>query len=304
MKLSVDRLSFTAGSKYDDLIRSLVIFNKGDLFQNFNGGYRYTGVVREGKNKKGSPSMIIQWGGGNKMIDGRYRIEYNPNRRGNKINEFLEHIPAFSKDDDTFRVTRIDWAVDIAENFNELEINYLAGGKMNYHLGRDKQIETIYCGSPKSDTYKRIYDKAREQKVDRAWTRAETQMRGNWTLEELNKINFRDIFDDIEIGYKTFNGVMGEVVYRKGKMGEDIFEKDIPLEYRALMLYLEIYPHYAGKLGRVKKEKLQKYRNMVKEYLPLNEYVNKNIDMYLQRIKQEIKGIMWYDQNYKQVKKI
>lgn len=103
-----------------------------------------------------------------------FRLEFNPNRfKSNEkdLYRILEHC---------FDVefSRRDIALDIyGEEMKNYRFVDNAGRKIIEYKTAAYELETIYFGAAESDERIRIYNKAKEQKVDKQWFRIEAQVR-------------------------------------------------------------------------------------------------------------------------------
>ena len=84
------------------------------------------------------------------------------------------------------RVTRIDLAVDVAQDWNIPELYEIArsGGcktrTKKFSLITSTEGTTFYAGSRTSEKFLRVYDKGAQTKSSRAWTRIELECKGDF----------------------------------------------------------------------------------------------------------------------------
>jgi hypothetical protein len=284
MKLSIDKISITGHIKYDDLLESRLRMIGCRVTVNPAWNYRKCGFIPQSDGSNG----IIQWEGTQTNIKGRYRLEFNPNKLSWQLESILSLMPKINHDLRTVRFTRMDLAVDIFEPFNSFEFNYKYGVKKRYFVGRDGQIESVYFGSNSSEKMVRCYDKAKEQGIEKDWTRVEVQIRKDILYSDLNDFTFNSAFD--------------EFILSKHRTQQNFLDdKAIPIEYRALMLYLEQHPHYEGELGRVKKQKLNVYREMSKDEIDIKSALYVQVREIIEGIRILITG---QSQQYRKVEDI
>lgn len=127
-------------------------------------------------------------------LSNKIRIEFNPNKINKDIVLDINFMLKFLTD---IHFTRIDLAIDLF-NYNIQDYNIIDIGnrKKAYFYSRSNQLETFYSGSNKSSKYIRIYNKAREQKIDDMdWWRFELQLRDVYIDKYLN--NFDNFYKDI-----------------------------------------------------------------------------------------------------------
>jgi len=164
--------------------------------------FRENAQVKGGKEKK--ETMIIQW---SSFLGGSIpfaRIEWNPMKFDgwegileDAVRPFLKHGWGDS------HITRIDPAVDYPVKVQE-HVYYGRNHKGQLHYTQDG-IETIYLGSPRSNSRIRIYDKAKELEVmgepvpDHPLTRIEAQKRST-KLSALEIRQLPDPFVGMKIG--------------------------------------------------------------------------------------------------------
>lgn len=165
---SVDKLTLVAGCTHD---RQFVEF-MNDARRLFVKDHQF--------NPTGFP-YIHNW----RMVDGSYlqlaakeapvpalRMETNPN------NCMADELVPFLSFFDTARVTRIDTAIDYPDDLSRYIWTDAAGRKSVMYRSGSGKLETLYIGAARSDTMYRIYDKAKEQKIDgMTWYRVECQKR-------------------------------------------------------------------------------------------------------------------------------
>lgn len=126
-------------------------------------------------------------------LSNKIRLEFNPNKITNDIVNDINFMLKFLDD---VHFTRIDLAIDLF-NYNIQDYNIIDIGnrKKAYFYSRTNELETFYSGSNKSSKYIRIYNKAREQKLDMDWWRFELQLRDVYIDKYLN--NFDNFYKDI-----------------------------------------------------------------------------------------------------------
>lgn len=270
MKLSIDKLSFTGKIKYEDLLESTLRRMGCRVVMNPTYNYKYTGFMSQSDDSK----AVIQWGGTQENIKGKYRIEFNPNKLSWQVEKVLSLMPKINMDYDRVTITRIDLAVDIFEPYENFEFLYKYGVKRRLYLGRNSLLESIYFGSNSSERMYRCYNKAKEQNVDRAWTRIELQLRKDIKLKDIQEYMFYDAFDELQVVRTSV---------------QDNFIK-VPLEYRALMWYLKDNPQYEGELGRVKKENLNIYRKAERKEFSLSKELLENVERLLDEMRDLLRG--------------
>jgi hypothetical protein len=280
--LSVDKLSYTGrlkldkgeGCYKDNRLVDLITVLGGGIYYNFNGNYSRTGFVLQEDGTK----AIIQWGGSKTNLKGRFRVEYNPNKLSPQVMRLLKNVGSFADNMDKHGiVTRIDFALDLLEDYNTLEYKYKTGTSKKYFYGRNGKLETVVYGANESDKLIRIYNKAKEQNIDTKWTRIELQLRSDLKPYELNQYVFKDHFKDLE-------------VYKIERQIDILKENKVPIEYKALMLYLELYPEQIGELGRVKREKLKEYKEILQDKIDVNKLYNEGLENCVNKIRREMTG--------------
>jgi hypothetical protein len=110
------------------------------------------------------------------------RYEFNPNsvRDNSKEREHRRAVTDVIKAMKNPKVSRFDVAFDFyGHNFNDYKIQDKTSRKKNYWLDNSDNLETLYIGSQGASFRFRIYDKAREQKIESGlnWWRLELQYR-------------------------------------------------------------------------------------------------------------------------------
>lgn len=93
-----------------------------------------------------------------------FRIEFNPNKIEKEYLTFYFNIIKRVKYPN---VTRIDWAIDYQKDFTKYDIRQTTSRKTIEYKSRKGELETLYIGSPKSDNFTRVYNKALEKKVSK-----------------------------------------------------------------------------------------------------------------------------------------
>lgn len=110
-------------------------------------------------------------------VSSNFRLEFNPNNV--KILEDKEIINTILSYFTDFHFSRLDIALDLY-NYNIYDYNIvdLSPRKKAYYYDRVGKLETCYFGAMGSDKFIRIYNKAKEQKIeDMDWWRVELQLR-------------------------------------------------------------------------------------------------------------------------------
>lgn len=112
-----------------------------------------------------------------------------------------DHLFSYlNSEPDSYKITRLDCAFD--DHTGILDIDVLRDDTDDHHYisrSRTWKVEygsagtTIYHGSPKSNMYIRIYDKAAEQNLDSHWIRVELQMRDDIASGFLDGLMLRPI---------------------------------------------------------------------------------------------------------------
>lgn len=90
-----------------------------------------------------------------------FRMEFNPNKLEKGHLTFYYNILNRIKYPN---VTRIDWAVDYPEDMSKYDFKQLTSRKTIEYKSRTGILETLYIGSPKSDKFTRVYNKALEKR--------------------------------------------------------------------------------------------------------------------------------------------
>lgn len=255
----LDRASFTAGVKWEDEVERQVYRVGGQVLRNSYSAFTCTGKIPLNDDS----CAVVQWGGNYPGLKNRFRVEWNPSKESYRFQQFISSLNLFTNRLEPFNVTRMDFAVDYRLPLRALEVEYKAGVSRQYHTGRNGELETLYCGSRSSDYRLRLYDKAVEQGVSGIdWSRLEAQMRGRWNPGQLQKV-----------GVQCFPGV--KLYNNLGQL--DIKSEQIPVEYKALLHYLELYPWEEGKLGRVKRQKVKGYREIQKKEIDIHSVVRRDM---------------------------
>lgn len=196
--------------------------------------------------------MKINWGGDWQNLKGRFRVEYNPTKMSWKMASLLRFLRKKAKINlrlnNDYKITRLDWAIDIPYYIADLEYSYKDGVKRFKCWREGGDVETEYFGARSSDTMFRIYNKALEEGSEGVKTRIECQSRQEFIISR--PLEYFNPFKELNIYYK-----------------EGLFEDyyDIPLEYKALLYYLKANPKEYKNLGRKRKEKLKEYEKYFKE---------------------------------------
>lgn len=261
--LTLDKASFTAGVKWEDKLEEQVYRVGGQVIRNVNSAFYYTGrIVND------DAAAIVQWGGNYPNLKGRCRFEWNPNHESYQYQQLLKRLGLFLDDREPMTVTRLDFAIDYRLPFSALEVEYKHGVSRQFHTGRSGEVETVYYGSRSSDYRLRLYNKAVEQGAPFLdWSRLEAQMRGSWSLDQL-----------AERGLDCFHGVKLYNNFVQGTIDSEM----IPVEYKALLYYLEKFPWEEGKLGRVKRKKLSEYRELQKKEIDIQGVVARDMSTLME----------------------
>lgn len=110
-------------------------------------------------------------------VSSNFRFEFNPNNvKSLEDKEIINTILNYFTD---FHFSRLDIALDLY-NYNIYDYNIvdLSPRKKAYYYDRVGKLETCYFGAMGSDKFIRIYNKAKEQKIDNMdWWRVELQLR-------------------------------------------------------------------------------------------------------------------------------
>lgn len=110
-------------------------------------------------------------------VSSNFRFEFNPNNvKSLEDKEIINTILSYFTD---FHFSRLDIALDLY-NYNIYDYNIvdLSPRKKAYYYDRVGKLETCYFGAMGSDKFIRIYNKAKEQKIDNMdWWRVELQLR-------------------------------------------------------------------------------------------------------------------------------
>ena len=109
------------------------------------------------------------------------RYEFNPNSlRDSREREHRRAVTEIIQTMKYPKISRFDMAFDFyGYDFNKYIIRDKRGRKKNSWLDGSDQLETMYIGSPSADLRIRIYNKAKEQKIEYPldWWRIELQFR-------------------------------------------------------------------------------------------------------------------------------
>jgi len=120
------------------------------------------------------------------------RYEFNPNKINTSDKE-KTHRRAINDCISTMKypkLSRIDIAIDLYDfNLSEYDIVH-DSVKTCVWKDRSGRVETYYIGAPNSDIRFRIYNKAKEQKIeDKNWWRVEVQLRDEFAVGPLINVN-------------------------------------------------------------------------------------------------------------------
>lgn len=135
-------------------------------------------------------------------ITNKCRIDFNPNKISlfgkkvfNAVLMYLENI----------HYTRLDLAIDLFNyNISNYKIVDIGTRKSAYFYDKVGNLETLYSGSMTSSKYIRIYNKAREQKLDIDWWRFEIQLRDVYIDKYFSEL--LEFYKDILVfKYSTFD---------------------------------------------------------------------------------------------------
>ncbi len=128
-------------------------------------------------------------------ISNKVRLEFNPNKIDNDI---IEEINFILSNLINVHFTRLDLAIDLYNyKLEDYTIIDIGNRKKAYFYSRTNSLETFYSGSNKSSKYIRIYNKAKEQKIDNLdWWRFELQLRDVYIEKYQNGLDtfYKDIF--------------------------------------------------------------------------------------------------------------
>lgn len=164
------------------------------------------------------------------------RIDFNPNSvaKENKP-ELHSIIDALARP----RLSRLDVAIDYyGRDMATVEWREKRVRSREMIMSPKGRLETLYIGSRKSNSFLRIYDKAKEQGENANWWRVESMQR-------------------YERGQKVFdkNPFEGLVGYEQGTNAEGLTIEEV-----AMIMYIEKYPSALGELSKYQR---QKYRQLL-----------------------------------------
>lgn len=163
-----------------------------------------------------------------------FRIDFNPAKLNNmEIDEVYTIIAKAIYP----RITRLDIAIDYrGYDLSTVEwVEDRARSRVAHHGGNGK-LQTLYLGAWSSNNFIRIYDKAKEQKLDGTWWRVEAEIRIDKETKPFAK--------------NPFAGIHGRV----GPMGNT----DIDLRDMALIEFVRNHPEMMGCLEKRKRSALKK----------------------------------------------
>lgn len=187
------------------------------------------------------------------------RLDFNPNNKNKKHIDEKYWNTVFKLLNGmvgTKRLTRIDIAFDVFDNEMKHYRNYKPGLKTVFH-SRDREVETIYYGSRKSDKQIRQYNKQREQLVK--GIRCGEQ----WRLEiQLRSKEIQNLGKHIESALENFK-----------PMEWSHLEK---AEDRLLMRGLDLTPEEYSELSKYNRTKVNKMRREA----PMGDLTIELLDAY------------------------
>lgn len=256
----IDRLTLTG--KFDcqnscDYLRQMLYQSEGFRLNSF-GMFKYSLKITGSDNE--DFSALLQWGGDMYNIKLSWRLEISPKNFNPYIKSIMNKLYFLSTINHLPKITRIDIAVDILKNINELEIIYKKMGKWSI-WGNGLQIETKNYGSRSSENYFRFYDKALEQGINGNVTRFEKEDKKGYSLEEIKEVDFENIFDDF-------------IIIEKDSLEDVVRDReDFDIIDIALFDYLNKNPLKYSGLTRRQKERYKR----AKEIFALSE--GKEIDI-------------------------
>jgi len=241
-KVSIDRLTILGDEvkeRFEQLINNNNFgFIEGTGFAKFP--YDKTYYMIDGS--------VLQYSKNQKTRALRYEFNpnnINPNETEKTHRRAVEGCISTMKYPD---LSRIDISIDLYDvDLSEYEIRHESVKTVCYKSGAGK-LETYYIGAPDSNLRFRIYDKAKEQKIEgKNWWRVEVQMRGEvcgW-IKQVNP------FEQVKFVKPMLNSV------------EDIRTK-------AMLFYLQQNPNEWGKISKNIRSKYKKILNT----LPSEKEIN------------------------------
>jgi len=184
----LDRLSFTVKVPFGEERFFLRLMQNsvqvGERYTARIPGFRYSWQVADGIHldygDKASGS------GGGAVL----RVDYNPQKYD------LHDVIGLARFlGNPWNITRVDVAIDYPADLAGVIISHDTLLKSSRITGADGRLETMYLGSRQSGRFIRVYDKAREQKIDGTWWRVEAEHRcgGQDPLPV-------DLFDGLRVG--------------------------------------------------------------------------------------------------------
>ncbi len=179
--LTIDKLAlvFNVPSTRENDLKSLSFYKiLHSILDNCEKTYNETKIFEYNVKYK---DCLVSWGRGIES-DSKLRIEFNPSKL--KLNEICVLLQLIGKQRlIACNVSRIDVAIDYGRELNPLCFQDKHIRKHSVYWGKDTGAQSVYLGSPKSDKFTRIYNKALEQKesfditIGGSWWRIEAEIK-------------------------------------------------------------------------------------------------------------------------------
>jgi hypothetical protein len=209
-KISIDKLSFTArlddyeGSSLPDYLNS-VPYQVDYRHMPWNFIYQHQYNFKES-------GFFIQIGEFEK--EKVFRMEFNPNKVEKEHLTFYFNVV---KRVIYPNVTRIDYAVDYEEDLSKADFQMSTARKTIEYRSRSKVLETLYIGSPKSDKFIRIYNKALEKKRARLKN-----------VDEEEEIKVKETLWRVEAVVKDFGMMIEKEITKMVEHEDGVMKVEIP----------------------------------------------------------------------------
>jgi hypothetical protein len=159
-------------------------------------------------------------------------MEFNPNKVKKEYLTFYFNVLKRIKYPN---ITRIDWAVDYEEDLSQCDFQLSTARKTIEYRSRSKKLETLYLGSPKSDKFTRVYNKALEKRRSRLKENEEEEIVTDeilWRVEAVMKDFEVKVEKEFERYVEHEKGVMTVEIPRKWHItGRNLEGRQIVKEY-------------------------------------------------------------------------
>lgn len=233
-----------------------------------------------------------------------FRIEFNPNKVGEKeligesvynqdkrqVNKnsfvILQEILSFIKNPN---VTRLDWAIDYEKDLSSYDIKLRNPRKTIEYKSRSQKLETLYLGSPKSDKFIRIYNKALEKRKNKANMDDEEEMEVKETLWRVESVvkDFAIKLNEVKYDYLFQNPFSEVAIYEKVEtQGEGLKTSE-----KAMLHFLDSFPEEWDELSYNTRKKYENLKYAC-NYQLMDEQPTEIFEKEKNRLAEELESLL------------